>query len=252
MSGARRKRRAAVLLALALACGGLAASRVQSREHEVEAAVGPLVPVVVTRADVAPGDRLQLQQLAVRQVPERFAPRDALAVPHDVAGQRAAGAIAAGGYVTAGSLESAATQSGGRAAPGAPIRRGERSVELAVAGGAALDDAAPGTRVDVIVTTEPRGGNSAGRTYLALQDVELLAARAADDTGASGGGGAGGAASDGTAAAHASTVATLRVTLKQAVFLTAAQSFAREIRLLVRAPGDKRAAPPLTAQADGL
>jgi pilus assembly protein CpaB len=252
VSGARRKRRAAVLLALALACGGLAASRVQTRERQVEAAVGPLVPVVVTRADVAAGDRLKSQQLAVRQVPDRFAPRDALAVPRDVAGQRAAGAIAAGGYVTAGSLQSAATEPG-QAAPGAPIRRGERSVDLAVAGGAALDEAAPGTRVDVIVTTEPRGGSAGGRTYLALQDVELLAARPADgDTGTGAGGpGAGGTASDG-AATHAGTIATLRVTLKQAVFLTAAQSFAREIRLLVRAPGDKRAAPPLVVSAGGL
>jgi pilus assembly protein CpaB len=249
MSSGRRKRRAVILLALALACGGLAASRVQTREHEVEAAVGPLVPVVVTRADVAPGDRLKPQQLAVRQVPERFAPRDALAVPDDVAGQRAAGAIAAGGYVTAGSLQSAATQPDGQPAPGTPVRRGERSVDLAVAGGAALADAPPGTRVDVIVTSEPRGGSGGGRTYLALQDVELLAARAADDGGA--GPAAAGSASDG-AAAHATTVATLRVTLKQAVFLTAAQSFAREIRLLERAPGDRRAAPPLAVSAGGL
>jgi pilus assembly protein CpaB len=34
--------------------------------------------------------------------------------------------------------------------------------------------------------------------------------------------------------------ASLRVTVRQAVFLAAAQSFAREIRLLPRAPGDRR------------
>jgi pilus assembly protein CpaB len=101
--------------------------------------------------------------------------------------------------------------------------------------------------VDVIVTTEPRAGaaGAGGRTYLALQDVELLGARAAAD------GSAGAGSSDG-AAAHASTTATLRVTLRQAVFLTAAQSFAREIRLLARAPGDQRSAPPLTVTAGGL
>jgi pilus assembly protein CpaB len=235
-----------VLLALALACGGLAASRIQTRESEVEAAVGPLVPVVVTRADVAPGDRLEPQQLAVRQVPERFAPRDALAIPGDVAGQRAAGAIAAGGYVTAGALHAGAAEDGGRGASGAPVGRGERSVDLAVAGGEALAAAPPGTRVDVIVTTEPRGAGAAGRTYLALQDVELLGARPAGD------GGAGGAGAGDGAAAHASTIATLRVTPRQAVFLTAAQSFAREIRVLARAPGDKREVPPLTVSAGAL
>src|SRR5436305_9755690 len=99
MTAGRRRRRAALLLALALVCGGLAASRVQSREQQVEAAVGPLVPVVVTRADVPPGTRVQAGQLAIRQVPERFAPRDALALPDQVVGQRAAGGLAAGDYV---------------------------------------------------------------------------------------------------------------------------------------------------------
>ena len=38
----------------------------------------------------------------------------------------------------------------------------------------------------------------------------------------------------------------LRVTVRQAVYLAAAQSFAREIRVLARAPGDRR------RTADGL
>jgi pilus assembly protein CpaB len=35
-------------------------------------------------------------------------------------------------------------------------------------------------------------------------------------------------------------MASLRVTLRQAVYLAAAQSFARELRLLPRAEGDRR------------
>jgi pilus assembly protein CpaB len=242
MTAGRRRRRAAVLLSLALACGGLAASRVQTRESDVEAAVGPLVPVVVTRADVQPGARLTAAQLAVRQVPQRFAPRDAVVSPEQAVGQRVSGGLAAGGYVTAGALAGPAAPE--RDPHGAPVSRGERSVEVAVAGGEALAGAPPGTRVDVIVTTEPRGAAAGGRTYLALQDVELLGARAAD--------GAGGAGAGDGAAAHASTIATLRVTLREAVYLTAAQSFARELRLLVRAPGDHRAAGPLVVGAGGL
>jgi pilus assembly protein CpaB len=245
MTPSRRRRRAAVLLSLALACGGLAASRVQSRQSEVEGAVGPLVPVLVTRAEVPPGARLRPGQLALRQVPERFAPRDALISPAQVAGRRVAGALAAGSYVTAGSL----TAGAGREpeAPGAPIRRGERSAEVAVAGGEALTGAPPGTRVDVLVTTESRSGVG-GRTYLALQDVELLGARAADGSGGS----APGSAGAGGSAAHATTIATLRVTLREAVFLTAAQSFARELRLLVRAPGDRRAVGLLSVDGGAL
>jgi pilus assembly protein CpaB len=112
---------------------------------------------------------------------------------------------------------------------------------VAVAGGEGLAGAPQGTRVDVLVTTESRSG-AGGRTYLALQDVELLGARAGDG---GAGGGSGGSA-------RATTIATLRVTLREAVFLTAAQSFAREVRLLVRAPGDRRPARPLSIDASGL
>lgn len=236
-----RRRRAVLLLSLALASGGLAASQVHTRASQIEAEVGPLVPVVVTRVPVEPGARLRAAQLAVRQVPERFAPRDALVVPEQVVGQKPAGALAAGSYVTQGELTAGAA-AGEPDAP-APIRRGERSTEIAVACGEALADAPPGTRVDVLVTTESREG-TAGRTYLALQDVELLGSRPADDAAAAGGGGGG--------ASRATTIATLRVTVRQAVYLTAAQSFARELRLLVRAPGDRRAARPPAVQAGGL
>ncbi len=104
MTAGRRRRRALVLLALAIACGGLAASQVQTRESEVEAAVGPLVPVVVTRADVPPDSRLKAEQLAVRQVPARFAPRDVLVAPQQLMGQSVPGGLPAGAYVTPGAL----------------------------------------------------------------------------------------------------------------------------------------------------
>ena len=45
--------------------------------------------------------------------------------------------------------------------------------------------------------------------------------------------------------------ATLRVTAAQAVYLAAAQSFARDVRLLTRAPGDRRKIGNLAVD-DGL
>jgi pilus assembly protein CpaB len=75
----------------------------------------------------------------------------------------------------------------------------------------------PGARVDVLVTREARPG-SPGRTTLALEDVEVLEAAPAEGR---------------------RVLASLRVTLRQAVYLAAAQSFARELRLLPRAPGDR-------------
>jgi pilus assembly protein CpaB len=225
MSPRSRRRRAVLLLSLALACGGLAASRVSSAENRVAQQVGPLVPAVVARGGIDAGTRVTAQMLAIRSVPQRFAPGDALASPQQAIGMRLAAAVAPGGYVTEGALAGRSGQ--GDAGGGAALAPGERAADVAVSGGEALASAAPGTRVDVLVTTDPENGG--GRTYLALQDVELMGTRAASGDG------------DG-AAAHATTIATLRVTLRQAVYLSAAESFAKEVRLLPRAPGDTKVA----------
>jgi pilus assembly protein CpaB len=230
-----------VLLALALAAGGLASSRVERRERGVEAQVGRPVPVVVAAADLRQGQRIGEEQaaraLTVRRVPERFAPPDALAAPQDAVGATLAAPVAAGGYLTAGAL---AAPGDGAEEPGGALAPGQRAVQVAVAGGEELGGAGPGTLVDVLVTSEREEGR--GRTYLALERVELLGTRP--------GGEAGGA--DEGAAAAATTLATLRVTLRQAVFLAAAQSFAREIRLLPRAPGERRRAGPLVVDSGSL
>jgi len=224
-----RTRRGALLLALALACGGLAASEVGDRESRLEASIGPAVPVVVARSDLRAGASLRpgrlARLLAVRRVPARFVPPDALAAPEEAAGGRLALPVPSGGYLTAGAL---ARERGG-AASGRP-GLGQRSIDVAVAAGADLAEAGPGARVDVLVTTDQ--GDGPRRSYLALEDVELLGEHPADPQ-AQGGG------ADG-AAARATAVATLRVTLREAVLLTAAQSFAREIRLLVRPAGERR------------
>src|SRR4051794_10329744 len=230
-----RRRRAVLLLALAIVAGGISASRVSGRAADIEAQVGSLVPVLVARQDVAAVDRVSAGSLAIRQVPQRFVPADALSAPEQAVGRRAGAPVAAGGYLTAGTFASA----GAAAGEPALLARGQRTIEIPVAGGQALVDAAPGARVDVLVTTETRSGG--GRTFLALQDVELLGVRPADDARSAEG-----------AAARASALATLRVNLRQAVYLTAAQSFAREVRLLVRAPGDRRSAPALEVGSGGL
>jgi pilus assembly protein CpaB len=220
----RNRRRGVLMLSLALASGGLAASEVRSRTRAVEQQVGPLVPIVVARAHVDPGSKLKPGQLGVAQVPARYAPPDALADPAQADGLRTGGALEPGSYVTASAL---ATSGGDEARPGGGLGRGERAIELTVAGAEALGSfAGPGARVDVLVTTEGRGGAD-GDTQLALADVELLALRQ---------GGADGIPL-GAGDKPASAMATLRVTLKQAIYLTSAQNFAREIRLLPRPAG---------------
>jgi pilus assembly protein CpaB len=125
------------------------------------------------------------------------------------------------------------------------MRPGQRAVEVAVASGPSLSEASPGTRVDVVVSTEPRDGP--GRTFVAIENAELLDLRALG-----GGGEDVGAQPSGGARDSADALATLRVGSRQAVYLAAAQNFAREVRLLVRAPGDRRRIGRAAVGAGGL
>jgi pilus assembly protein CpaB len=200
------RRRGLLLLCLALACGGLAASQVRERERRADAALGPLAPVAVAQRDLPAGHRLAAGDLAVRRAPARYLPADALADAAALVGARTAVPLVAGAYLTAAVLGDPATEGD----QGTGLRTGERAVAVRVAG--ALADAQQGSRVDVVVSTQPAAGG--GRTFVALEDVELLGVRG--------------------------TIATLRVTARQAVYLTAAANFAHEIRLLVRPPGDRK------------
>jgi pilus assembly protein CpaB len=238
VSKAPRRRRAVVLLGLALASGGLAASEVSSSVREVESRVGPSVPVVVAREDIRAGTSFHPDQLprvlSITEVPERFVPPGSLASPEEALGLRTAVSVPAGGYVTTGNLETGVAEG----ARGPVLAPGERVTEVVVAGGEAVAAAGPGARVDVLVTT---GEGAAGRTYIALEDVELLGIRAAGEGLDSGGGLATGGA-----------IASLRVTVEQAVRLTAAQNFAREIRLLARSPADRKRLGRTSVEASEL
>ena len=228
-----RRRRGVLLLSLALASGGLAASQVRERERDVDAKVGPLVPVVVASRELPADEPLRPGDLAVERVPARYVPPDALAAPGRLTGARPSVPVAAGSYLTAGLL---AGSSAGLGGAGGPLRHGERAVEVAVGGGSPLGGAGPGARVDVLVSTERHEG--AGRTFVALEDVQLLALRAA-------GGDAAFGEADAAGAPGPAALATLRVTARQAVYLTAAETFASELRLLLRPPGDRRRTGPV-------
>jgi len=221
-----RRRRAAVLLGLALILGGLAASDVARREAAVRAQLGPVVDVVVARADIAAGRRVEASDLAVRVMPARYASAGAASVPETLIGQRLAAPVPRGGQLGVALIEAEP------GVTGPPVRRGERAAEVVGLGARAL--VVPGARVDVLVTRD--GGVAAG-TELALENVEVLAARPAPA----------GARDDG----GERVAATLRVSVRDAVYLAAAQSFARELRLLPRAAGDDARNGPI-AVGQGL
>ena len=208
-----RRRRAAMLLGLAVVLGALAAADMGRREAALRAQIGPMVAVVTAARPLPAGRRLELGDLAVRRIPDRFAAGGGTALPELLVGRRPAVAVPAGATVAEHLLADAG-------APEAAVRRGERAAEIVA--GAAPELVVPGARVDVLVTRE-RG--AAGETELALEDVEVLAARAAPAA----------AGEDG----RPRVAATLRVSAAQAVYLAAAAAFARDVRLLTRAPGDR-------------
>lgn len=210
-----RRRRAFALAGLAMLLGALAASDVAGREAALERRLGPAVPVVVARADLPAGRVVRASDLAVRHVPARYAPAAAFAEPAQAAGLRTAAEVVHGTDLLPALLVD------GDASDATALRRGERVADLVAAGPPKLVQ--PGGHVDVLVTRAGRDGQT-GSTRLALEDVEVLAASPAD--------------SDSDSGARKVAVS-LRVTVRQAVYLAAAQSFAREIRVLPRAASDR-------------
>lgn len=220
------RRRALLLLALALLLGALAAASVRRREAALARALGPDVLVLVTRVPVAAGVTPASARPLLRALPRRYAPPDAVVSAGRLAGARMAVALPAGSILTASVLREAG------ATAAAALATGERIADVVAHG----DPRAivPGAHVDVLVTREG-DGTRAGATVLALQDVEVLAARPAPA-----------GTADATAGGGPNVAASLRVKVRDAVYLAAAQAFARDVRLLVRAPGDRAADRGLT------
>jgi pilus assembly protein CpaB len=227
-----RRRRAALLLGLAVVLGALAASDVGRREAALRAQLGPVVPVVVARRPLASGRSVRAADLAIRRIPARYVAAGAAAAPAELIGGRLSAPVPAGGLVTREHLAVPATGP-------ALLRSGERAADIVASG--APDAVLAGARVDVLVTRE-RGESGGAGTELALQDVEVLAARPVSPDGIPTRPRAG--------VAGPLVAATLRVTVRQAVFLAAAGAFAREVRLLARAPGDRRRAPATAVGTD--
>jgi Flp pilus assembly protein CpaB len=212
-----RRGRATAFLAAALLAAVAAAAIADGYGESVVRGYGELRPVLVAAGDLRKGEtidpRLAAERLEIRRVPVRFAPPAALAAPQEALGLRSTVAVPAGSYLLASQLR-----------PPHPrderlgLGRGRRPVEIAVEGAGALSaygSQPVGSRVDVVVTTEPSGSGD-GRTYVAAAAVPLLALGPGSE------GGAGEA------------TATLGLTRPQALRLIAAESFARRVTVIPR------------------
>lgn len=211
-----RRGRAVGFLLMALLAAAAAAAIADGYGESVVRGYGELRPVLVAATDLDAGQGLDpatvAEKIEVRRVPVRFAPPGALGAPAEAVGLVPAGPVPAGSYLLAGQLRPPRQQ---RLGPG--LGRGRRPVEIAVNGIGALTafGVQPvGSKVDVVVTTEP-DGSGGGRTYVAAPAVPLL------------GVGAGGAGPSGEA-----TTVTLGLTRAQALRLIAAESFARRVTVI--------------------
>lgn len=213
----RRKRAVGFLLGAALAA--VAAGTVADGYGDsVVRGYGELRPVLVTAGDLEAGETIDpaaaAAELEVRRVPVRFVPPDALAAPAEAVGLVPAVSVPAGSYLSAAQLRAPRT-----GAAGPRLGRGRRPVEIEVSGAGALavfGTGAGGSKVDVVVTTEP-SGSADGRTYVAAPAVPLLGLGPSPEE-----------------PGGETATATLGLTPAQALRLIDAESFARRITLIPR------------------
>lgn len=210
-----RRGRAIGFLLGALLAAAAAAAIADGYGRSVVRGYGELRPVLVATGSLRAGreidPRVATELLEVRRVPVRFAPEAALAAPQEALGLVPTATIPAGSYLLASQLRLPRL-----AGPGPSLGGGRRPVEIAVSGAGALTafgGQPVGSRVDVVVTTEPSGSDE-GRTYVAAAAVPLLALAPA------------GAGEPGEA------TVTLGLTRSQALRLIAAESFARRVTVI--------------------
>lgn len=214
-----RRTRALAFLGLALVTAALAAGIADSYGSRVANGYGPLRQVVVAtkslKAEGILGPVDISSGLETRRIPVRFVPAGALRDPREALGLEPAIGLEPGSYLLTSQLRARQPRSESTG----PLGPSRRPVEIAVSGAEALlamGAAGVGTKVDVVVTTEP-SGSGPGRTYVAAAAVPLLAL----GPGAEGPGGV--------------AAATLALTKRQALRLIAAESFARKLTLLPEA-----------------
>jgi pilus assembly protein CpaB len=184
--------------------------------------------VVVARSPLPPGllidEVVASEALAPAQVPAGLGLGGLIGSVDEALGRRTSAPVAAGEPLTQAAL-------GGAPGSGAaPLAAGERAVAVPLSAAAGAAGMAAGARVDVVAST---GEGPAGRTRVVVADAEVLATTEEPPEGELGGGGE----------------ALLRVSAAQALRVTAALNFAREVRLLARPRDETGTSPPPAAGA---
>jgi pilus assembly protein CpaB len=210
-----RRERALPAAALALALLGLVAEQGRGGPQRVQVVVA--ARPIAARVAIPPDAVRLVSIVAADRTPSMLVTLD------EAVYRQSAVALRAGDYVVRPALTTEDRS---------PLRPGQRAVALRLDAASAPSATAlrAGARVDVVVSTDADAQHPA-RSSVVASALEVLGAPRRSD---------------------GAVVVTLRASLRQAVALTAAQSYAHDLRLLVRAPGDDRSGARVTVDASSL
>lgn len=193
----------------AAACALLAGWLTLDYTGRADQQTGPMRSVLVAAAPFERGAELGADaQLALRAVPDRFVPPDALSDPAEAIGERLQAAIPAGAFVTR-SILSGADESAGRF----KLRRTERAITVEAVVSPVGEVLSAGDRVDLLASGF--GGDQSTLSLIAGAEVLDVA--------------------EGSAAGRARP--TLRLASDQVAAVVRADVFAHELRAVVRPLG---------------
>lgn len=166
--------RTALAAAAAVAIVGVALFGLYMKRFEAEARGGEPVRILAITDDVAPGDAVRADILAVRRIPERYVEdRHIRAADHDrILGLRVSSSVEAGSSLLWTDLETAFQN---RVEFASLLREGMRAVTVMsdIEGGAFGGLLSPGDRVDLIFTMTRPDGETV--TSVLLQNILVLA-----------------------------------------------------------------------------
>ena len=217
-----RRTRGVALAAASAVLALLGAASLARYAHDVDGRVGNLVPVVRLRHEVAALRPLTASDVEVVRLPRRWAPPRALARPEQAAGLVAATRLGPGTHLTTDLL-----------VPRPELAPGQREVAILIdAATGVAGKVAAGSRVDIVATFDGAEGREArsevvvaGAAVLEVGDLRL---DEADD--------------DGLGAGRSVPV-TFALSVREALVLTYAESFAARVRLAAVSPLDDRPVP---------
>jgi pilus assembly protein CpaB len=207
------------LLLLAAVGAVVVFAMVSNYVAEIEAQVGPTVTGLRLTREARANEPVTPEHVRPVEMPERWAPRTMLTTTDTLVGQVAGTALPRGTLLQEGMLVAPPT-----------IDSGERELAILVdAETGVAGKIRPGTTVDIYATfTDAQ--NTAAQSQIIVQDAEIVDVGVVREE----------PAAEGEFAENQVVPVTFAVSVEESLAIAYAESFAQEVRLGLRAPGDSQ------------